>query len=245
MRTRIALVTALCVVAAMAAAALAAQQQPTRSVVLGKTPNYPAPGCPTARTCEVVARVTGIQMTADGVAHPFRAPTRGNIVAWWLKLPKLRSAQYKAFSQLFGGRPQARLAIVRRGKRARFRLVRQSPTIDVTPYLGKKGRARFKLAEPLFVKEGDYVALTAITWVPAFAVGLDPTSDVWLASRPKDRCQTPPASDTERFAAYYKHSDAHTRASTVKRYRCNYQTARLLYWARLVPEPSAPQAPTK
>jgi hypothetical protein len=244
----------LCLSAAVVAivawsAATATGDPPARaakSVVLGKTTNYPASGCPREDKCEVVARVTGIQMVADGVNHPFRAPASGQIVAWWLKLPALHSSQISSFSQLFGGGPSAQLSILRRGKRSRVRLVRQSPAEDLRPHLGAKGRVRFRLAQPLRVKEGDYVGLTAITWVPAFAVSLDAVNDVWLASRTADRCSTPSSRDPKAFARYYKTSDAHVQTSTVKQYRCSYRTARLLYWARLVPdaEPSpAPQNP--
>jgi hypothetical protein len=181
---------------------------------------------------------------ADGVAHPFKAPADGQIVSWWLKLPALHNAQISSFSQLFGGGPSAQLSILRRGKRGRVRLVRQSPAEDLRPRLGAKGRVRFRLAQPLRVKEGDYVGLTAITWVPAFAVSLDAVSDVWLASRTSDRCDTPSSRDPKQFARYYKKSDAHVQTSTVKQYRCNYRTARLLYWARLVPDDQAPAPQT-
>src|SRR5919108_5832727 len=75
----------------------------SRSIVLGTTPTYPSSGCPSTHGCEVVARVTGIQMRAAGVNHPFRAPVDGQIVAWWLKLPELRRSQIKSFAGFFGG----------------------------------------------------------------------------------------------------------------------------------------------
>jgi len=247
-RTLVSLLGVPAVVAAgalsVASAATNAPASAARSVVLGKTTNYPASGCPKEDRCEVVARVTGIQMQADGVVHPFRAPVDGEIVAWWLKLPQLKSTQINSFSELFGGGPAAQIAVLRRGKRGRVRSVRQSPTENLRPHLGARGRVRFKLAQPLRVKKGDYVGLSAITWVPAFAVNLDPVDDAWLASRPKDRCDTPSSRDPERFARYYKNTDAHETASTVKSYRCTYRTARLLYWARLVPtEPPASPTP--
>jgi hypothetical protein len=216
---------------------LFAVEKPT-SIVLGKTAEYPSSGCPNSSNCEVIARVTGIQMMAAGVNHPFRAPANGHVVAWWLKLPTLHRSQLRSFSELFGGSPAARIGILRRGKRGRVRLVRESPVEQLREHLGAKGRVRFKLAEPLRVKEGDYVGLTAVTWVPAFAVGLRSDTDVWLASRPKSRCDTPSSRDPDRFAAYYRRSDAHDQVSTVRHYRCVYRTARLLYWARLAPDPT-------
>jgi hypothetical protein len=233
-------VVAVALAGATAAVTTAATPGASRSIVLGKTSNYPASGCPRTDRCEVIARVTGIQMRADGVDHPFRAPKSGQIVAWWLKLPALRRSQVKSFSDLFGGGPAARIAILRRGVGGRVRMVRQSPTEDLRAHLGARGRARFRLLQPLRVKEGDYVGLTAITWVPAFAVGLDPVGDSWLASRPERRCDTPSSRDPKRFASYYKVSDAHEEASTVKQYRCLYRTARILYWARFVPDEADP-----
>jgi hypothetical protein len=229
----------------LAATALGADPQGPQSVVLGKTPNYPEAGCPNTKTCLVVARVTGVQMKADAVDHPFRSPTSGQLVSWWLKLPRLHSSQLKSFAGLFGGRPAARIAVLRRGERGRVRLVRQSETVQLSSHLGAKGRVRFRLAQPLPVKEGDYIGLTAVTWVPAFAVGLDTNNDVWLASRPKERCNTPSSSEPDRFAAYYKRNDAHLESSTVRHYRCLYRTARLLYWARIVPNTPQPGAGTQ
>jgi len=241
MRRKVSIALAAAVAAAVViATASGAQPRASKSIVLGKTTEYPASGCPAADRCEVVARVTGIQMRANGTEHPFRAPASGQVVSWWLKLPELRASQVKSFSDLFGGGPAARIAILRRGKRGRVRLVRQSPTEDLRPHLGARGRVRFRLLQPLRVKKGDYVGLTALTWVPAFAVGLDPVGDAWLASRPERRCDTPSNRDADRFARYYRRNDAHSETSTVKEFRCTYQTARLLYWARLVPDEPQP-----
>jgi hypothetical protein len=230
---------------AFAATALAADhhghQTASQSIVLGKTPEYPESGCPAPDRCEVVARVTGIQMRAAGLEHPFKAPQDGQLVSWWLKLPKLRSTQIRTFNGLFGGDPSARIAVLRRVKRGRFRLVRQSATQPLRGDLGHAGRVRYRLAEPLRVKAGDYVGLTAVTWLPAFAVNLEATGNSWIASRTKNRCATPASSRPKRFAEYYKRNDAQLESSTVKQYDCSYQTARLLYWARIVPD--APEAP--
>jgi len=231
-----------CALLACAATALAATQphaSASKSIVLGKTPDYPASGCPAADACEVVARVTGIQMTAGGVDHPFRSPVDGQLVAWWLKLPTMRENQISTFNSLFGGDPAARIVVLRRGIRGRFRLVRQSETQLLRPDLGAKGRVRYRLSQPLQVKEGDYIGLTAVTWVPAFAVNLEAAGNEWLASRPQRRCATPSSSRPKRFKEYYRRTDAHLEASTAQDYRCTYQTARLLYWARIVPDAPA------
>lgn len=236
-------VLAALLVGAAIATAAKWQQAPQKSIVLGKTANYPDPGCPAAATCEVVAKVTGIQMMADGAEHPFRAPRSGTIVAWWLKLPDLNEMQLRSFNSFFGGDPSARLAVLRRGNRGRFRLVRQSPTQSLKADLGKRGRVRYKLAQPLRVQEGDYVGLTAVTWVPAFSVNLDGTQNYWLASRPRSRCDTPSSRDPKKFANYYKRNQAHLQSSTAIPYQCTYRTARLLYWARIVPDPAPSRPP--
>jgi hypothetical protein len=178
-------------------------------------------------------------MRAAGVEHPFRAPVSGQLVAWWLKLPNLRSTQIRTFSGLFGGEPIARIAVLRRGKESRFRLIRQSANQPLRGDLGRRGRVRYRLAEPLRVKAGDYIGLTAVTWVPAFAVNLDAGGNSWLASRTQRRCATPASTRPKLFERYYKRNDAQLRASTVKRYECSYETARLLYWARIVPDAPA------
>jgi len=229
--------------AAIAFAAKAPNTQP-KSIVLGKTTNYPNPGCPTPASCEVVAKVTGIQMEADGVPHPFRAPKSGTIVAWWLRLPSLTDTQLRSFNSFFGGDPSARLAVLRRGLKGRFRLVRQSETQSLKADLGSKTRVRYKLAQPLRVEQGDYVGLTAVTWVPAFAVNLDGTQNFWLASRARTNCDTPSSKDPKKFAAYYKKNQAHLQASTARPYQCTYRTARLLYWARIVPDPTSTKPPS-
>ena len=239
-----ALITALVLLALAVSmtATDAATKQPPKSIVLGRTINTPDSGCPNSGRCQVVARVTGIQMQADGTQELFRAPSDGRVVAWWLRLPALTKAQIKSFSDLFGGGPSAQIAVLRRGKLGRARLVGESPVQALDAFLVKKGTTRFRLAKALRIKEGDYVGLTAVTWVPAFAVGLNGDENSWLASRPKARCNTPPSSDRGRFMAYYKQTDAHSAPNSVRPYRCTYKTARLLYWARVVP--NAPQQQT-
>jgi hypothetical protein len=230
---------AVLVCAATAIAAVQPQGSASKSIVLGKTPSYPDSGCPATDACEVVARVTGIQMKAAGVDHPFRSPVSGQLVAWWLKLPQMRSTQIQTFNSLFGGEPAARIVVLRRGVRGRFRLVRQSATQPLRGDLGASGRVRYRLAQPLRVKEGDYIGLTAVSWVPAFAVNLDAAGNEWLASRPKRRCSTPSSTRPKRFKEYYRRNDAQLQSSTAQQYRCTYQTARLLYWARIVPDAPA------
>ena len=205
---------AVLVPAASTIAAAATKPSKPKSIVLGKTATYPPPGCPNASTCEVVARVTGIQMMADGVAHPFRAPKAGTVVSWWLKLPHLSTTQMRSFNSFFGGDPAARIAVVRRGIKGRFRLIDQGPTTSLKADLGKPGRVRYRLAHPLHVQAGDYVGLTAVTWVPAFAVNLDATQNYWLASRARTLCATPSSKDPRTSRKIPAAKKASTRPTT-------------------------------
>src|SRR5439155_2714420 len=124
-----ALITALVLLALAVSmtATDAATKQPPKSIVLGRTINTPDSGCPNSGRCQVVARVTGIQMQADGTQELFRAPSDGRVVAWWLRLPALTKAQIKSFSDLFGGGPSAQIAVLRRGTLGRARLGGESP----------------------------------------------------------------------------------------------------------------------
>lgn len=239
---------AAAVVCASAVAADVDKKKPdpsdsNKSIVLGKTRDYPDAACTKASSCQVVARVTGIQMAAGGSKRPYQVPKDGQLASWWLTLPKMTESQVKSFSKLFGGEPAARVAVLRRGIKTRYRLVRQSETVQLKDQLGTKGRAKFKLAQPLDVKQGDYIGLTAVTWMPSFAVGLSAAGNSWVASRPKSRCTTPSSRNAKRFERYYKHSDAQVNPGAVP-YDCNYETARLIYWARIVPTPPAPTTPT-
>jgi hypothetical protein len=130
--------------------------------------------------------------------------------------------------------------VLRRGKGGRFRLIRQSENQPLRGDLGRRGRVRYRLGQPLRVKAGDYIGLTAVTWLPAFAVNLEAGGNSWLASRTKRRCATPSSTRPKQFERYYKRNDAQLQTSTVKQYDCTYETARLLYWARIVPLSEAP-----
>ena len=187
--------------------------------------------------------MTGIQMKADGVDHPFRAPMTGPLVVVVAEAAAAAQHADPVVQQPLrrrargpGGGPAAGQGRAASASCARARRSHCAPISTA-----RAARATGS-QEPLRVKEGDYVGLTAVTWMPAFAVNLDAAANYWLASRPKDRCARRPASRPKRFAAYYRATQAHLQSSTVKVYQCTYQTARLLYWARIVPD-GAPAGP--
>jgi hypothetical protein len=192
--------------------------------VLGQTQTAPAPACPQS-PCEAVGSVTGFQSMAGTVAKPFVAPFNGRIVAWGITLSRPKSSQQSFFNNFYGSPPQARIAVLRQVPNKAppaYELLRQSPTVVLTAFLGST--VTFALDQPMIIKQGDIVGLTIPTWAPAFAVGLADSSG-WRASRKAGKCtQTPDI----------KESHPQQKVGSIKQYGCFYKTARLLYTATVV-----------
>jgi hypothetical protein len=182
------------------------------------------------KDCNAVTRVTGYQVRNGTAREPFRVPRDGYIVAFSIRLANVNDRQFDFFSSSFGGDPRARLAILRKGKRGRdrrlFRLLRQSRTRNLRPFLGST--PTFVFGHPLRVKTGHRVALTVPTWAPTFAVNLGRTN-MWRASRLKanDGCKA-----VQRQAAQQR-----VGRRGRKRYECDNFGGRLLYSATYVPDP--------
>ena len=195
-----------------------------KMTVLGQTRTTPPPACPRS-PCEAVGSVTGFQTVAGSVRRPFEAPYTGKVVAWSLSLSKPKASQTKFFNDFYGSPPQARLAILRQvpdKSPPRYELLRQSPTVTLTPFLGSD--VTFALDEPLTIKRGDIAGLTIPTWAPSFAVGLADSSG-WRASRKSGACTR---------TADIKESRPQQKIGSDKQYGCFYRTARLLYTATVV-----------
>jgi hypothetical protein len=192
--------------------------------VLGQTTPVPPAACPQS-PCEAVGSVTGFQARAGSVAKPFVAPFTGKMVAWSLTLSKPKASQQNFFNNFYGTPPEGRISVIRQvpdKSPPRYELLRQSPVVNLSPYLGST--VTFALDEPLIVKQGDIVALTIPTWAPAFAVGLTDSSG-WRASRKAGKCTK---------TADIKESRPSQKVGGNKQYGCFYKTARLLYTATLV-----------
>jgi hypothetical protein len=212
---------------AVAGAALALVPPASARVIeLGATTSPAKSKCP-ANPCEVVGRVTGYQGRSDTARNPFVVPHAGNIVAFTVTVAKLQPTQIDYFSNLYGGQPQVQLSILRRGKKKKtrldHRLMAQSKTYDLTHLFGSS--PSFALSRPLRVRRNYIVALTIPTWAPVFARDLS-RSNWWRASRRKKKCDD-----------VTQHADQ-DRVGQVARYGCTYHTARLLYTATYVPDPS-------
>lgn len=224
MRGRLALVGS--VVAALGVAAPAH----ARVVELGADTSVSAASSCPGNPCSAIYQVTGYQGRSGNLRNPFVVRRDGYLVAFTLKLPELAENQITSFSNSFGGPPQARIAVLRRGegrkKRLNHRLVRQSQVFDVQDYLGSS--PTFVFSEPIRVGEGTIVALTVPTWLPALAGSGLGGGNWWRASRPKGRCGG---------ATDLAPASAQQELRQIRRWGCTYTGARLLYTVTYIPDP--------
>jgi hypothetical protein len=195
--------------------------------VLGKTRQDPKPSCP-RNPCEAVGSVTGFQQEANGEQRPFKIRQDGHIVAWSLDLSKPDRSQRDFFGDFyednqFGKDPAAELAILKPQGDSEFKLKRHSPVVDLGSDLGRM--PLFTLNAPLRVKKGDVVGLTIPTWLPNFAVELS-RENSWRASRAPKKCEN--ENDIREGRPLRE-------VGKSRRFGCEYETARLLYWAYFVP----------
>ncbi len=190
------------------------------------------PACPEA--CQAIGKVSGFQTRIGTTKNPFMVPYPGRIVAWSIKLSAPNATQMDFFKNFYGGGPEARISVLKPVKKKvkagipLYKLKSQSPIEDLTSYLGTT--TTFTLQAPLKVNTGQIVALTSKTWIPAFAVNL-PEDSVWRASRTGGKCTKAPDIQA---------GSAHETIGQDRIYGCQYKTARLLYSATVVRDPTAP-----
>jgi hypothetical protein len=212
----------LVVAIAVAVLALAATAS-ARVIELGSKAPPANPECPSR--CEVLARLTGYQGRKGPLRNPFVIPRSGYIVAFTIKLARPSTDQIEFFNNSYGA-SRARLTVLRRDKRRRFRslhrVIRQSRTHRLRPFFGST--VTFVITRPLRVRPGYRVALTVPTWAPALATGLGRTH-WWRASRRRGTC----GNVTQRRA--------HQRVGSLLRYSCDYFRARVTYTATYIPDP--------
>ena len=178
--TRLRLLAGLCACATLAVAAsatLGAGFDKASAVVLGRTAKTPPPNCPTPKgdnvpadqRCQAMGRVTGFQISADGERGPYKIRQPGRIVAWSVNLARPSKEEQTFFADVLekSGPPSARLSILKTKNQGTFKLVKQSPVVQLQPLLGNK--PVFTLSEPLRVRAGLVVALTTPTWLSNLA----------------------------------------------------------------------------
>lgn len=188
------------------------------------------PSCP-GKPCYALGRTTGYQAKVGPDRGLYTVQHDGRIVSWSITLSKPNKKQVKFFDKNLGGPSEARIAVLRMGRKLHARVIAQGEPQLLEPYFG--GTVEFALDQSIPVKKGNVIALTVPTWAPALAAGLGSDTS-WRASRGKGTCddsQTQTAQDVGGLSQYY----------------CLYQTARLMYSARVVedPQPTNPPPTTK
>jgi hypothetical protein len=221
--------------AVTAAAALVALAVPATvlatEIEVGRTDGpQPAPACPTS-PCFAVSRTTGYQAKVGTKRGVMVIPADGRIVAWTITLGKPGKKQIAFFNSKLGGAASAQITILNPRAKLRSRAVAQGEPQQLGPYFGST--VQFALQQSIPVKKGWVVALTTTTWAPALAVNLG-TDTSWRASRGKGTCD-----DTQS-------QTAQTQPNQLAQYYCLYRTARLMYSATLItnPTPTNPTTPT-
>lgn len=215
------------ILALSACAVLVVSVPATASIIeIGGSDELPASGCPADNVCRAVTGVTGYQIQIGAKKNPYLVRTAGKVVALTLRLPQLTKEQIKYFEDNYDGEPQVKVAILRprprKGVKYRYVLAGQSETINVARYLNSS--PQFPLKQSLTVKKGDIVALTVVTWVPAFAIQQASTT-AWRASRDSKSCKK-------------LDKATHEKKGQIKVYGCQYSTAQLLYKATVISNPS-------
>jgi len=222
MRRFAALILGACSAVALALPAAA----PAQIIELGRSEtSLPTPSCP-ADPCVAMTRTTAFQVTTTGRAGSgvFQAKQPGRIVAFTIRLGAPSQAQIDFFNANFGGKPQARITVLRPPEKGfSYRLTGQSELVDLSQYLGRQ--TQFPLLRSLNVEKGYIIALTTPTWIPALTSGLD-QGNAWRSSRLQADCanQPPPQS-------------AQMRLGSLRDYRCLYRTERLTYSVTEVVKP--------
>lgn len=213
----------------------------SKARVIGHTKHTPRPACPDKKhpgRCRAIGRVTGFMKVADGKKHPFRVQRDGRLVAWAVDVSRPSKDQRNVFGELFenkafGKQPTGRIAVLKHKEKQSYKLLHQSPTVELGGVLGRK--EIFTLDKPLTVRKGNVVAFTSPTWTPNFQQRhLSDTGDRWRASRKKDNCQ--PKNGTDRAKRrFVRNSHAQQNVGSVRDYECLYTHGRILYWAYYVP----------
>ena len=214
-------------IAALAAAALAVPATACAEVIeIGAVQPASPPSCP-ARPCLAVSRTTGYQAKVGTTRGVMTIPKTGRIVAWTIGLGNPGADQTTFFNQRLGGEPEAQITILDPRRKLRSRVVAEGEPQKLRRYFGTT--PQFALHTTLRVRKGWLVALTVPTWAPALAVGL-PADTSWRASRARGSCE-----DTST-------QTAQLGAGQLAQYFCLYRTARLIYSATLIPDPTKPSA---
>jgi hypothetical protein len=226
-------ITAAAVSLGIALATAAPGDAKPGKAVLGATPHVPNPVCPTPagenppadKVCQGLGRVTGYQVEADGRHNPYKVRQPGSIVAWGVDLGDPNKEERDFFETQLdkSGPASARLAVLKPKGDAVYKLVKQSPVVQLQSSLGED--MVITLNDPLKVRKGMIVGITTTTYVPNLALRGTSTSDLWRASRPDGQCTGE--------EALLNQSRPQQKVGGKRPYECDYKGVRLLYSAYL------------
>ena len=262
------ILTLLIALAALLTVAFAphAEAKSSKRIELGaRNVNTLKPNCGRdfSRDCAFEGKVTAFQsLSARYPGRNFVVPFKGKLVAWSISLSNPtrvevdgNGAQLPFANAIFGSPSRAGISILRQVEKRkkggpRFKLVRRSPVQVLNPYFGTK--VTFALDVPLNVFEGNVVALTVPTWVPALwkpracndtSVGkLDPgrceqaeKKYTWRGSRVmRGEPATCALKNVPEVNEQLEKTRPQTGIDSVRRYGCYYGGNVLLYSALIV-----------
>jgi hypothetical protein len=178
------------------------------------------PSCPVS-PCQAVSRTIGYQAKVGTTRGVYTVPKDGRLVSWSVTLGKPGAKQQKFFEDKLGGKASAQIAVLRPGRKLRFRVVALGEVQNLTKYFGST--VEFPLETTIAVTKGMVIGLAVPTWAPSLAINL-PADTSWRASRKKGGCE-----DTQ--------TQTVSAAGGVPQFYCLYRTARLTYSARIVSTP--------
>ncbi len=224
-------------------AALVPGAASAKTVELGATSTpLQAPSCPSGvpkSQCTIIlTETTALETASDNVTYPTTVKTAGRIVGYTLGLAKLAKADITTLDALYGGAPQAQLAVLRRPKGTKstqrlYTLVATSKPNFIQPWFGQV--TSWPLTATLPVKPGDVVALTVPTWAPVLAINLPAKPFQYRASR---------ATGCALQSTFSTQTSQLTIGST-KPYLCFYTATRVEYTATEITSPPIPKGAVK
>jgi hypothetical protein len=202
-----------------------------------------APTCPkgvaTAQCFIILTRSTALETIRDNTAYPSTVKQAGRIVAFTVGLsalsnnPTTAQSDVKGLDTTYNGNAQVALTVLSRvGTRTNWtwKVVAQSPLVDVQPYLGQV--VQFPLTTSIPVTRGQAIALTTPTWAPVLSINLDTAHFAYRQSRTRN-CNHPAGAQQAQM----------TIGQTTK-YGCDYPGTRVEYTATEITNPVPTKTPT-
>jgi hypothetical protein len=203
----------------------------------------PPASCPSS-PCEAIGHLTGYQTQIQASPTPKTNPfgmtqATGKLVAWRLYLGNPNATQTNFFENFFGAGPKAAVGVLEKvpSYSNRFTLSRRFPGVDLEQNNFFGHRITVAPGQPLRINQDDKASMIVGTWAPAFATGISSTN-TWRATReagfPDPDVPIPtasPACSPGADGINFKNGEAHATEDTTARYKCNYNTARLMYTA--------------